>query len=73
MGLQARYEMFMARMMYVIASGKHIDDSVTDDFRSQIDAVYKNPFEKKNRKRQPQTAEEIKQYVLCFLEGKEWT
>jgi len=73
LGQGPRYERFMAKMMYIVAGGKHIDMDATDDFSVQVDAAYENPFKKQLQKRQPETAEEIKQYVLCLLEGKEWT
>ena len=59
----------MARMMFVLAGGKHIDTDATEGFNVQVDAVYENPFVKK--KKQPMTAEEIKQYVLSLLGWRE--
>lgn len=72
-GQTARFERFMSRMMFILAAGQHIDPERTEDFSSQVEAAYKNPFEVVQTKRQPHTAEEIKQYILCKLEGKEWT
>ena len=72
LGQTARLERFAARLLYIIAAGRHIDTDQTEDFRPQTEAAFENPFEKKRQRRQPETAEEIKQYVLCLLEGKEW-
>lgn len=58
----------MARLMYVIAAGKHIDEDRTEGFMEQVKEVYANPFEKKRRKTNDMSAEEIKQYVLDLLE-----
>ena len=66
---QARYERFMARMMFWLAGGKHIDTDATEGFEAQVEAVYANPFEKK--KEQPMTAEEIKLHVLRLLGWRE--
>ena len=70
LGHTARFERFIAKMMYVMAQGAHIDPNVVEGFSADIEAVYKNPFIK--QKKQPQTAAEIKEYVVCLLEGKEW-
>ena len=66
----AQFERFMASLMRVVAAGQHIDPDVSPRFSGIMEEAKRNPFEK--RKRQPETAEEIKQYVLCRLEGKEW-
>ena len=58
----------MAQMMYVLAAGKHIDADRTEGFMEQVHEVYANPFEKKRRKTNEMSAEEIKQYVLNLLE-----
>lgn len=63
----------MAKMMFVLAAGQHIDPDRNEDFTGQVDAAFRNPFEAKAKKREPHTAAEIKQYILCKLEGKEWT
>ena len=63
----------MAKMVYVLAGGQHIDTDRTEGFAPQVEEAYKNPFEAKHRKKQPQTAAEIRQYVICLLEGREWT
>lgn len=68
-GQQARFERFMAQMMYVLAAGKHIDADRTEGFMEQVHEIYANPFEKKRRKdTNNMSAEEIKQYVLNLLE-----
>lgn len=66
----AQFERFMASLTRTIAAGQHIDPEASPRFSDLMDERRRNPFEK--RKRQPETAEEIKQYVLCRLEGKEW-
>ena len=65
LGQQARYERFMANMLFILASGKHIDMDQSPDFKYQVDEAFKNPFVE--RKQAPQTAEEIKQYILQRL------
>lgn len=72
LGQTARFERFISRMMFILASGQHIDPDKTEDFSGQVEAAYKNPFEVMQTKRQPKTTEEIKQYILCRLEGEEW-
>lgn len=57
----------------MIAAGQKIDADRAERFGAQVDKLYVNPFEKRTKKRQPYTAKEIKEYVLCLLEGKEWT
>lgn len=60
-GQQARFERFMADMIFFLAGGQHIDTERTARFGEQLDKLYENPFEKK---KQPQTAAEIKAYIL---------
>ena len=67
LGHTARYERFVAQMVYVLAGGKHIDMERVPNFSSQIEEMYENPFAKKAP--QPQTAKEIKEHVLRLLEG----
>lgn len=47
--------------MFFVAGGEHIDTERTKRFGAQLDVIYANPFEKKT---QPQTTEEIKEYML---------
>jgi len=67
MGQQARFERFAAEMMYILAAGKQIDMDRVRPFAERLDDIYANPFEKKRY--QPETAEEIKQYILDRLEA----
>lgn len=66
LGQRARFERFAAEMLYIIAAGKRIDTERTERFSAQLDQVYKNPFER--RRAQPQTAAEIKAYILERVE-----
>lgn len=54
----------MARMMYILAAGDHIDKDRVSGFSEEIEEAYKNPFEETARNREPQTAAEIKQHVI---------
>lgn len=47
----------------MIASGKRIDDARSPKFVQILEELYENPFEKKNKQRQPETAAEIKAYI----------
>lgn len=49
----------------MIASGRKLDTEQSETFRDIIAKVYKNPFEK--QREQPQTAEEIKEYIVGRL------
>lgn len=53
----------MAEMIHVMASGAKIDADRTERFGAQLDDVYANPFEKK-QKAKKMSAAEIKDYVL---------
>ena len=53
-------------MLYAIASGARIDTNQTKRFYERLEDIYVNPFVKKAA--QPQTAEEIKQYIISRLE-----
>lgn len=64
MNQQARFERFAASMMYALAAGIRIDTDKTEPFSHQVNDLYKNPFEEKNRQKQPTTAAEIKAHVL---------
>lgn len=65
-GQTARFERFAADMLYNIATGGHIDTNKVERFGRQLEEVYRNPFERKVQG--PQTAAEIKQYLLDKLE-----
>ena len=60
-GQTARFERFVANMLYVIAKGHRIDPEQVEPFGVQLDEIYKNPFRKPENE---MTAEEIKQHVL---------
>lgn len=47
--------------MFVLASGRKIDEDRAERFAAQVDSVYENPFKKKIRKKM--TAAEIKQHI----------
>lgn len=66
LGLHARFERFAAKMLYAIAAGWKIDTERVPQFCEEIEKLYVNPFEK--RVPQPQTAAEIKEYVLNRVE-----
>lgn len=66
----AQFERFVASLTRTMAAGQHVDPDVSPRFSELMEETRRNPFEK--RKKQPQTAEEIKQYVICGLEGREW-
>ena len=58
-------------MLYMIAAGTKIDMNRSERFSKQIDDIYRNPFVKE--KKQPHTAEEIKQHILHKIEeAREW-
>lgn len=61
LGQTARFERFAAEMLFYMASGRRIDPDRAERFSVQVDAIYANPFVPV--KKQPQTAEEIKQYI----------
>lgn len=63
LGQRARFERFAANMLYTIASGRNIDTDRVETFGAQLDEVYSNPFGKKKEKG-PQTAAEVKDYIL---------
>lgn len=65
MGQDARFERFVAEILFTIASGVHIDPDLSHRFSEQIDDIYRNPFDQKKK---PMTTEEIKQYILKKLE-----
>lgn len=73
LGQRSRFERYAADMLYTIAAGMKIDTDKATRFWDQVDKVYENPFDRKIQKKQPYTAEEIKQYLICKLEGREWT
>ena len=64
-GQRARYERFIADLLFVMASGNHIDESKSKRFGDIVDQVYKNPYAKAPKE---MTAEEIKQYIVQRLE-----
>lgn len=63
-GQRARFERFMAELMFRIAGGEHIDTECTKRFGEQLDVIYANPFEKKAK---PMTASEIKDHILSKI------
>lgn len=66
LGQTARFERFVARLLFTIAAGEHIDKDRSEQFSAQVDAVYANPFKEAEKE---MTAEEIKGYVVHKLEG----
>ena len=71
MGQRARFERYAADMLYLIATGQRADPELLERFGAQVDEVYRNPF--KRQRRQPQTAAEIREYIIMRLEGgKAW-
>ena len=62
----ARWQRYTADLLFVIASGQKINPDRTQRFREILKEVYKNPFEKTAR--QPESAEEIKTYIVGRLE-----
>ena len=68
MGQRARFERFAADMLYVIASGGHIDTDAIKRFGEQLDEIYANPFEKKASEKK-MTAADIKDHVASKIKG----
>lgn len=66
LGQRSRFERFAADMLYFAAAGKQIDTDRTPRFADQLESVFKNPFEKAEKK---MTAEEIRQYTLNKIRG----
>lgn len=60
-GQRARFERYAANMLFIIASGQHVDVEQTPRFGTIVDEVYKNPFVKREK---PMSAEDIRQYTL---------
>lgn len=58
-GQTARFERFMADLMFYVAGGQHIDTERSGRFTDQLDRLYSNPFAKK----MPTGVEEIKDYI----------
>lgn len=67
MNQQARFERFAASMMYALAAGIRIDTDKTEPFSRQVNELYKNPFEEKKQKNQPETAAEIRAHILSRI------
>lgn len=64
-GIHARFERFMADMLFYVAGGSHIDMERTGRFSDQLETFYANPFQVSNVKQTAEmSAEEIKQYIL---------
>ena len=61
-GPGARFQRYMADMAYVIATGQKADEDKTPRFADIVEKIYKNPFEKQEKK--PRTAAEIKQHII---------
>lgn len=64
LGQTARYERFMADLMFFVASGKHIDPEKSPRFAEQVEKVYRNPFKKPQK---PRTAAEVKEHILTRI------
>ena len=64
LGQTARYERFMADLMFFVASGKHIDPEKSPRFAEQVEKVYSNSFKKPQK---PRTAAEVKEYILSRI------
>lgn len=60
LGHRARFERYAADLLYAIAAGKKIDTDRFERFGAQVDKVYANPFEAKEK---PMTAAEVKQHI----------
>ena len=67
LGQRARFERFVADLLYILAAGRNIDMDRADRFSVQLEEVFANPFV--HRQKQPQTAAEIKDYILGKLEA----
>lgn len=61
LGQRSRFERYAAEMIYVMASGQHIDPERSPKFGEILERIYTNPFEKAKKK---MTAEEIRQYTI---------
>lgn len=66
MGPEARWRRFTADLLHILAAGQHIDPERTPKYGEILNEIYHNPFEKKLP--QPETAEEIKAYIVGRLE-----
>ena len=64
LGQTARFERFMADLMFFVASGKHIDPERSPRFAEQVEKVYGNPFTKPQKQR---TAAEVKEHILTRI------
>lgn len=53
----------MAEMIYILASGEHIDADRTERFGAQLEEVFANPFARAQRSKK-MSSTEIKDYVL---------
>ena len=60
MGQTARFERYMADLMHFVASGRKIDPEKSPKFITQIEKMYRNPFEKKDLR----SADEIKAHII---------
>lgn len=65
LGQHARFERFVADMLFHIAAGERIDASRSKRFGEIVDQVYKNPYAEAPKE---MTAEEIKNYIVSRLE-----
>ena len=64
LGQTARYERYMAELMFFVASGKQIDPDRSPRFNEQVEKIYGNPFKKPQK---PRTAKEIKDHILTRI------
>jgi len=60
-GQRARFERYAAEMLFIIASGQHVDAEKSPRFGTIVDEIYRNPFVKREK---PMSAEDIRQYTL---------
>lgn len=68
-GHAARFERFVASMLHVIASGEKIDKARTPTYGQILEELYENPFKRKKKRKQPETAAEIKDYICGLVTG----
>ena len=67
-GPRAMFERFSAEMLYVIASGDHIDKDRVERFGTRLERYFANPFEKLKPEKK-MTAAEIKDHVAEKIKG----
>lgn len=62
LGPEARFRRHAARLLYVIAAGRHIDPQQCTSYAQELDEVYRNPFEAAPKQDMP--LKDIKQRLL---------